>query len=107
MRVKCVGGCGQSLVVKLPDDIDEFEEDDIEKIEERKEVRTFASTFDAACGVEIADFLRTGAKLVEEYTRLIAEGHGEKCPWRRSRCDGECKLLPTLVIINCLAKRFL
>ena len=48
MRVECVGGCGHSLVVKLPDDIDEFEEDDAEKIKERREVRTFTLTAKAA-----------------------------------------------------------
>lgn len=41
MRVECVGGCGQSVVVKLPDEIDELEEYDSDKIEGRREVRTF------------------------------------------------------------------
>ncbi|EER23755.1 hypothetical protein CPC735_051250 [Coccidioides posadasii C735 delta SOWgp] len=66
MRVECVGGCGHSVVVKLPDDIEELEEYDSEKIEERKQVRT---------------------ALVEEYVKLIVEGHGERCPWRRAGCD--------------------
>lgn len=38
-RVSCVGGCGGSVVVKLPDELDELEGYDIEKVEERKEVR--------------------------------------------------------------------
>ncbi|EEP76358.1 predicted protein [Uncinocarpus reesii 1704] len=40
MRVECVGGCGHSVVVKLPDEIDELEEYDTEKMEERKQVHT-------------------------------------------------------------------
>lgn len=41
MRVECVGGCGQTVVVKLPDEIDELEEYDSDKIEERKQVRKY------------------------------------------------------------------
>jgi hypothetical protein len=26
--------------------------------------------------------------MVEEYSRLIREGHGERCPWRNTGCDG-------------------
>jgi hypothetical protein len=44
MRVECVGGCGQSLIVKLPAELDDVEEYDSDKLEERKEVRTFCST---------------------------------------------------------------
>ena len=55
MRVECVGGCGHSLVVKLPDDIDEFEEDDVEKIEERREVRTFTLTSKAVYGLNMTN----------------------------------------------------
>lgn len=40
-RVSCVGGCGGSVVVKLPDELDELDGYDIEKVEERKEVRKF------------------------------------------------------------------
>ncbi|WEW58213.1 hypothetical protein PRK78_003681 [Emydomyces testavorans] len=40
MRVECVGGCGHSVVVKLPDDIDDLEEYDSEKIEEQKQVHS-------------------------------------------------------------------
>lgn len=29
-----------------------------------------------------------GAKLVEEYEKLLREGHGENCPWRNKSCDG-------------------
>ncbi|KAL1882512.1 hypothetical protein Plec18167_002928 [Paecilomyces lecythidis] len=65
-RVSCVGGCGGSIVVKLPDELDELDGYDIEKVEERKEVR---------------------AKLVEEYQKLLSEGHGLTCPWRNKGCD--------------------
>lgn len=40
MRVSCVSGCGGSVVVKLPDEIDELDGYDVEKVQERKEVRT-------------------------------------------------------------------
>lgn len=39
MRVTCVGGCGALLVVKLPDEIDELDDSDRDKIQERKQVR--------------------------------------------------------------------
>lgn len=40
MRVECVGGCGRAVVVKLPeDDVDDVDEDDTDKIIERREVR--------------------------------------------------------------------
>lgn len=39
MRVSCVSGCGGSVVVKLPDEIDELDGYDHEKVQERKEVR--------------------------------------------------------------------
>lgn len=48
MRVECVGGCGRSVVVKLPDDVDELgvgEEEgefDAEKAASRREVRTYS-----------------------------------------------------------------
>lgn len=38
-RVTCVGGCGGSMVVKLPDELDELDGYDAEKVQERKEVR--------------------------------------------------------------------
>jgi C3HC zinc finger-like len=38
MRVTCVGGCGRSVVVKIPDDT-ELEEESMGKVQERKEVR--------------------------------------------------------------------
>ena len=41
MRVSCVSGCGGSVVVKLPDEIDELDGYDEEKVQERKEVRRF------------------------------------------------------------------
>lgn len=40
-RVTCVGGCGGSVVVKLPDELDELDGYDAEKVQERKEVRTY------------------------------------------------------------------
>ncbi|KKZ64578.1 hypothetical protein EMCG_09511 [[Emmonsia] crescens] len=41
MRVECVGGCGRAVVVKLPeDDVDDMDEDDNDKIIERREVHT-------------------------------------------------------------------
>ncbi|KAK2740163.1 hypothetical protein FQN55_009004 [Onygenales sp. PD_40] len=72
MRVECVGGCGRAVVVKLPEEADE-EEDDTDKIVERKEVQ---------------------ARLVEEYAKRIAEGHSERCPWRKSGCDDTIQRLP-------------
>ncbi|PGG94944.1 hypothetical protein AJ80_10080 [Polytolypa hystricis UAMH7299] len=69
MRVECVGGCGQAVVVKLPGDIEEGEDGyDSDKREERSEVQT---------------------KLVEKYAELIIDGHSEKCPWRKTGCDGK------------------
>lgn len=38
-RVTCAGACGGSVVVKLPDELDELDGYDIEKVQERKEVR--------------------------------------------------------------------
>lgn len=35
----CVSGCGGSVVVKLPDEIDELDGYDADKVQERKEVR--------------------------------------------------------------------
>lgn len=29
-----------------------------------------------------------GTKLVQEYIGLMAQGHGENCPWRNKGCDG-------------------
>lgn len=39
MRVTCASDCGGAVVVKLPDEIDELDGFNIEKVEERKEVR--------------------------------------------------------------------
>ncbi|EFQ98433.1 hypothetical protein MGYG_01463 [Nannizzia gypsea CBS 118893] len=72
-RVECIGGCGRSVVVKLPDDIDELEEYDSEKVADRRDVR---------------------AQLVVKYQNLIVEGHAEKCPWRKSACDDSIQRLP-------------
>lgn len=38
-RVSCASGCGGSVVVKLPDELDELDGYDVEKVQERKEVR--------------------------------------------------------------------
>ncbi|KAL4922268.1 C3HC zinc finger-like-domain-containing protein [Aspergillus aurantiobrunneus] len=72
-RVTCVGGCGGSVVVKIPDELDELDGYDADKIQERMEVR---------------------AKLVQEYTGLTAQGHGESCPWRNKGCDAAIHRLP-------------
>ena len=40
-RVSCISGCGGSVVVKLPDEMDELDGFDAEKVEERKQVRMF------------------------------------------------------------------
>ncbi|KAL2870491.1 uncharacterized protein BJX67DRAFT_286351 [Aspergillus lucknowensis] len=65
-RVTCVGGCGGSVVVKIPDELDELDGYDSEKIQERKEVRM---------------------KLVQEYENLMVQEHGGSCPWRNKGCD--------------------
>jgi hypothetical protein len=51
MRVECVGGCGRSVVVKLLGDIDEIEDYDSDKIEERKRVCTYFITFAWRMGI--------------------------------------------------------
>lgn len=38
-RVTCVSGCGGSVVVKIPDELDELDGYDVDKIQERKDVR--------------------------------------------------------------------
>ncbi|KAL4887004.1 C3HC zinc finger-like-domain-containing protein [Aspergillus karnatakaensis] len=72
-RVSCVGGCGGSVVVKIPDELDELDGYESEKILERKEVR---------------------AKLVQEYSNLLVQGHGENCPWRNKGCDATIHRIP-------------
>lgn len=42
-RVTCVGGCGGSVVVKLPDELDELDGYDADKVQERKDVRMLFS----------------------------------------------------------------
>ncbi|KAJ5089999.1 hypothetical protein N7532_008683 [Penicillium argentinense] len=73
VRVSCVSGCGGSVVVKLPDEIDELDGYDAEKVQERKEVRE---------------------RLVEEYAKMLKDGHEEKCPWRNKACDDTIQHLP-------------
>ncbi|KAJ5959503.1 uncharacterized protein N7479_006653 [Penicillium vulpinum] len=77
MRVTCVSDCGGAVVVKLPDEIDELDGFNIEKVEERKEVR---------------------ARLVDEYAKMISSAHGETCPWRNKSCDATIQHLP---LTNC------
>ncbi|KAJ5825617.1 hypothetical protein N7474_002755 [Penicillium riverlandense] len=89
MRVSCISGCGGSVVVKLPDEIDELDGYDAEKVQERKEVR---------------------AKLVEEFAKLLHDGHGENCPWRNRGCDDTIQHLPLTNADTALAglrKRYL
>ena len=43
MRVSCISGCGGSVVVKLPDEIDELDGYDAEKVQERSEVRMLSN----------------------------------------------------------------
>jgi hypothetical protein len=82
-RVTCVGGCGGSVVVKLPDELDELDGYDVDKVQERKEVRM------CLCSVRSLEVLIViGAKLVEEYARLLTDGHVENCPWKTTGCDG-------------------
>ncbi|KAF9246027.1 hypothetical protein DTO027I6_4165 [Penicillium roqueforti] len=77
MRVTCVSDCGGAVVVKLPDEIDELDGFNIEKVEERKEVR---------------------ARLVDEYAKMLSNAHGENCPWRNKSCDSTIQHLP---LTNC------
>ncbi|KAH8705019.1 C3HC zinc finger-like-domain-containing protein [Talaromyces proteolyticus] len=82
MRVACVGGCGSTLVVKLPDETDDFEDLDTEKVQERKDVRE---------------------KVVEEYRKMISDGHKENCPWRNKACDATIHRLPLSNAENAIA----
>ena len=34
-------------------------------------------------------YILTGAKLVDEYAKMLSSAHGENCPWRNKSCDGE------------------
>ncbi|KXG48178.1 uncharacterized protein PGRI_020480 [Penicillium griseofulvum] len=77
MRVTCVSDCGGAVVVKLPDEIDELDGFNTEKVEERKEVR---------------------ARLVDEYAKMLSSAHGESCPWRNKSCDATIQHLP---LTNC------
>jgi hypothetical protein len=87
-----VGGCGGSVVVKIPDELDELDGYDREKIQERKEVRE--------CSplklLRAQSLLGPGTKLEQEYANLIVQGHGENCPWRNKGCDGSFRPLDSL-----------
>ncbi|KAJ6012530.1 hypothetical protein N7522_002885 [Penicillium canescens] len=76
-RVTCVSECGGAVVIKLPDEIDELDGFDSEKVRERNEVR---------------------ATLVEQYAKMLVESHGESCPWRQKSCDATIQHLP---LTNC------
>lgn len=86
MRITCVGGCGSSVVVKLPDEVEDFEELDEEKLRERQEVRTLGPL----SGTLLVGMLicGSGAKVVDEYRKMISQGHSDTCPWRTTGCDG-------------------
>ncbi|PGH08238.1 hypothetical protein GX51_01392 [Blastomyces parvus] len=89
MRVECVGGCGRAVVVKMPEEVDDVGEDDTDKIIERREVE---------------------ARLIEEYSKRIADGHAERCPWRKSGCDDTIQRLPLTnpeTAVNGLHARYL
>ncbi|CAG7941706.1 unnamed protein product [Penicillium salamii] len=77
MRVTCVSECGGAVVVKLPDEIDELDGFDIEKVEERNQVR---------------------ARLVEEYSKMLSASHSDGCPWKNKTCDATIQHLP---LTNC------
>lgn len=85
-RVTCVGGCGGSVVVKLPDELDELDGYDREKIQERKEVRKLGLILSFLGVTYINEGV--GSKLVEEYAGRLVQGHGENCPWKNKGCDG-------------------
>ena len=87
MRVSCVSGCGGSVVVKLPDEIDELDGYDEEKVQERKEVRKCFSMAQKK-EEEMLNVMSVGAKLVDEFAKLLHDGHAESCPWRNRGCDG-------------------
>lgn len=94
LRVTCVGDCGGSVVVKLPDEIDDLDGYDSEKAQERKEIRMCL----CASLRPSANRCWPGAKLVEEYSRLLVDGHMEKCPWRHRGCDGICVYISNMGI---------
>jgi hypothetical protein len=90
MRVTCVSECGGAVVVKLPDEIDELDGFDIEKVEERNQVRKFSTHRTTTLELDqIADFIPTGSRLVDEYAKMLSSSHNEGCPWKNKSCDGE------------------
>ncbi|KAH8427699.1 uncharacterized protein LDX57_005409 [Aspergillus melleus] len=93
-RVACVGGCGGSVVVKLPDELDELDGYDGEKVEERREVRKSQLT-SLALDIQMSETNQIkGDRLVKEYVELVVNGHGETCPWRNKGCDATIHRLP-------------
>jgi hypothetical protein len=95
MRVACVGGCGATLVVKLPDETDDFEDLDSDKVQERRDVRKL--TVILLYVVFVAHSF-SGEKVVEEYKKMIQNGHKENCPWRNNACDGVFSLKIMVVL---------
>lgn len=70
--------------MKLPDELDELDGYDAEKVQERKEVRMY---FWLSVGLDEM-LTGVGTKLVEEYGKLLTDGHVENCPWKSKGCDG-------------------
>jgi hypothetical protein len=91
MRVSCVGGCGASIVVKLPEEVDDFEDLDSEKVQERKDVRECCIHLHIGKLSILSKSI--GHKVVEEYRKLLTDGHKETCLWRTKSCDGKSLLL--------------
>lgn len=75
-RVKCVGGCGKEIVVKVED---EWKLDEEPRGEE-----------EASEGNEDGQDWRNDAReeLVLKYVEMIISGHDGGCLWRRRGCDG-------------------
>ncbi len=71
-RVKCVGGCGKEVVIKLENEwnVDEEPLEDA-SVEDDQAWRKDAQE-----------------QLVEKYAELITSGHDGGCLWRRRGCDG-------------------
>lgn len=71
-RVKCVGGCGKEVVIKLENEwnVDEEPRDEA-PVEDDQDWRNDAQE-----------------QLVKKYAELIASGHDGGCLWKRRGCDG-------------------
>jgi hypothetical protein len=71
-RVKCVGGCGKEVVIKLENEWNLGEEPPDE----------------ASLGDEQDWRKDAQEQLVEKYAEMIISGHDDGCLWRRRGCDG-------------------